>query len=310
MFDLTRLRLFRELAHRGTMTAAGAALGLTSSAVSQQIATLEREARTRLLERVGRRVRLTAEGERLAAHAETILQAVESAALDLAPSGGALTGTVEVACFPTFAKAYLLPAAMRVRRRHPGLDLVIRELEPVDAIEAVRSGRVHLAVTFAYNLVPKPAVAGLIAQPLLEEPVLLALPKQARREPEPVPLNRLADAAWIVGSRQGDDRRLAERACAIAGFAPRIAHTIDDYDLLLRMVEAGLGIGFIPELALRFSGAKDVAIRTASGPVLRRKMQAVTRPALATSPSLQALLTELLPRANRTGQRQRRTTSA
>src|SRR3954447_7256245 len=130
MFDLTRLRLFRELAHRGTMTAAGAALGLTSSAVSQQIATLEREARTKLLERIGRRVRLTAEGERLAAHAETILQAVERAALDLAPKKGEVAGTLEIACFPTFAKAHLLPAAVRIRRNHPGLDLIIRELEP------------------------------------------------------------------------------------------------------------------------------------------------------------------------------------
>src|SRR5438046_1046316 len=122
MFDLTRLRLFRELAHRGTMNAAGAALGLSSSAVSQQIATLEREAKAKLLERVGRRVRLTAEGQRLATHAEAILQAVEQAALDLRAERGAIAGTLEIACFPTFAKACLLPAAIRARRRHPGLD--------------------------------------------------------------------------------------------------------------------------------------------------------------------------------------------
>ena len=83
MFDLTRLRLLRELAHRGTMTAVGAALGLTSSAVSQQLATLEREARVTLFDRVGRRVRLTSEGERLVAHAEAIFRAVEMAELDL-----------------------------------------------------------------------------------------------------------------------------------------------------------------------------------------------------------------------------------
>src|SRR3954468_10383039 len=175
MFDLTRLRLFRELAHRGTMTEAGAALGLTSSAVSQQIATLEREAKVALLERVGRRVRLTAEGQRLAAHADTILEAVEQAALDLKPERGAIAGTLEVACFPTFAKAYLLPAATRARRRRPGLDIVIRELEPVDAVESVRNGPAHLAITFVYNLVPRPETPGLVTVPLLQEPVLLAL---------------------------------------------------------------------------------------------------------------------------------------
>jgi DNA-binding transcriptional LysR family regulator len=299
MFDLTRLRIFRELAHRGTMTAAGAALGLSSSAVSQQVGTLEREAKAKLLERVGRRVRLTAEGQRLARHADTILQAVELAALDLTPARGAIAGTLEVACFPTFAKSHLLPAAGRACRRHPGLSVLIRELEPVDAVEAVRNGPAHLAITFAYSLVPKPEIAGLVTHPLLEEPVLLALPKQRRGQPEPFPLARVADADWIVGSRQTDDNRLAERACAIAGFAPRIRHTIDDYDLLLRMVEAGFGIGFVPELALRFSGAKKVAIRTASGPALRRKIQAVTRPALATSPLVAALLAELDPKLSR-----------
>jgi DNA-binding transcriptional LysR family regulator len=292
MFDLIRLRLFRELAHRGTMTAVGAALGLTSSAVSQQIATLEREAKAKLLERIGRRVRLTAEGQRLAAHADIILEAVERAVLDLRPERGAVTGTLEIASFPTFAKAYLVPAAIRVRQRHPELNIVIREMEPVDAVEAVRNGPAHLAITFAYNLVPKPVSAGLVTHPLLKEPILLALPNNGA-QPESVPLSSLAHAHWIAGSRQTDDVRLAERACAIAGFAPDIRHTIDDYDLMLRMVEAGLGIGFVPELALRFAGAKNVLIRTASGPALWRNIQAVTRPALAASPLVTTLLSEL-----------------
>src|SRR5687767_122571 len=136
MFDLARLRLLRELAHRGTMTAVGAAFGLTSSAVSQQFAALEREARVTLLERVGRRVRLTAEGARLAAHAETILQAVETAELDLKAAADTPRGVLEIGCFATFAKARLLPAAIRARNRFPDLHVVIHELESADAIEA------------------------------------------------------------------------------------------------------------------------------------------------------------------------------
>src|SRR5262245_11119051 len=116
MFDLTRLRLLRELAHRGTMTAVGAAFGLTSSAVSQQFAALEREAKAVLLERVGRRVRLIAQGERLAAHAEAILQAVEAAELDLKVAGDRPRGVLEVACFPSFLKAHLLPAMVRAQQ--------------------------------------------------------------------------------------------------------------------------------------------------------------------------------------------------
>jgi DNA-binding transcriptional LysR family regulator len=294
MFDLGRLRLLRELAHRGTMTAVGAALGHTSSAVSQQLAILEREARAKLLERVGRRVRLTAEGERLAAHADAILQAVVAAEQDLKGAKEKPRGVLEVCCFPTFAKARLLPAITRARARYPELRVVIHELESADAIAAVRDGRCHLAVAFAYSLVPQPEISGLVSTPLIEEPVMLALPKRWRRERQPIALKRLATEDWIIGSRQTDDRQLAERACALAGFAPRMTHTIDDYDLMLRMVAAGLGVGFVPELALSFSDTKAVVLRTPSGiPPLRRRIHALTRSTLATSPMVRALLSEL-----------------
>ncbi|HEV7447939.1 MAG TPA: LysR family transcriptional regulator [Steroidobacteraceae bacterium] len=293
MFDLARLRLLRELAHRGTMTAVAAALGLTSSAVSQQLATMEREARVALLERVGRRVRLTAEGARLVSHAETILQAVEAAELDLRAAGETPKGELEIASFSTFAKVHLIPAVMRTRNRFPGMHVVVHELESEDAIEAVRDGRCHVAVSFAYNLVPRPEAVGLVAQQLMEEPVLLALPERWRTERNPIGLERLAQADWIVGSRQTDDRLLAERACAVAGFAPRMTHTVDDYDLLLRMVAAGLGVGFVPALGLRFPSAEAVVVRTPGGAPLSRRVHALTRGALTASPLVRALLSEL-----------------
>lgn len=293
MFDLTRLRLLRELAHRGTMTAVADAFGLTSSAVSQQLATLERETRVALLERVGRRVRLTAEGARLVAHAETILQAVDAAELDLRATGDKPGGTLEIACFSTFAKAHLLPAVIRARDRFPELRVVIRELESADAIEAVRDGRCHLALSFAYNLVPRPDVAGLASQQVMEEPVFVALPKRRRTKRGPIDLGSLAQEDWIIGSRQTDDHLLAERACAIAGFAPRMTHTVDDYDLMLRMVAAGLGVGFVPALALQYPSAGAVTVRTPGGAPLNRRVDALTRRTLAASPSVQALLSEL-----------------
>lgn len=294
MFDLTRLRLLRELAHRGTMTAVGAAFGQTSSAVSQQLAILEREARAKLLERVGRRVRLTSEGERLAAHADAILQAVVAAEQDLKGAKEKPKGVLEVCCFPTFAKARLLLAIVQARARYPQMRMVIHELESADAVAAVRDGRCHLAISFAYSLVPQPDIPGLVSTPLIDEPVVLALPKRWRRERQPIALKRLAKEDWIIGSRQTDDRQLAERACALAGFAPRMTHTIDDYDLMLRMVTAGLGVGFVPELALSFSDSKSVVLRTPGGiPPLRRRIHALTRSTLTTSPMVRALLAEL-----------------
>lgn len=293
MFDLQRLRLFHELAHRGTMTSVAAALGLTSSAVSQQLAILEREAGVALLERVGRRVRLTGEGARLVTHAAAILEAVEAAKLDLKAAGESTRGVLEIACFPTFAKARLLPAVITARAQFPELHVVIRELESKDAIEALREGRCHMATTFAYNLAPSPEVAGFVVHQLLDEPVLLALPPSWCGAPEPIDLASLAREDWIVGSRQTDDRRLAERACGIAGFAPRITHTVDDYDLVLRMVAANFGVGFVPELALQAPSAEGVVVRTPAGPPLRRRIHAVTRNALAASPMVRAILSEL-----------------
>jgi DNA-binding transcriptional LysR family regulator len=293
MFDLMRLRLLRELARSGTMTAVAATFGMTSSAVSQQLATLEREARVALLERVGRRVRLTAEGARLARHTEAILQAVEAAELDLRAADEHPRGVLEVACFPTFAKARLLPAVIRVRDRFPELQVAIRELEPADAIEALRDGRCHLAVDFVYNLVPRPDVAGLVSLPLMEEHIRVALPEAWRAEEDPIDLKRLAQADWIVGSRQTDDRELAERACAIAGYSPRMTHSVDDYDLELRMISAGLGVGFVPELALELASVENVVVRTPAGVPLLRRFNALTRSALAASPMVRALLSEL-----------------
>lgn len=293
MFDLTRLRLLRELADRGTMTAVAEAMGLTSSAVSQQLATLAREAGVELLEQVGRRVRLTAQGERLAAHADTVLRQLDLAALELREFAQQPAGELQVAGFSTFAKHYLLPAVARAQRRFPRLRVRLSELESDDALAAVREGRCDLALSFAYNLVPRAPVAGLSAQALLEEPVLLALPATWRDRGGAVDLRRLARQDWIVGSRQSDDGLLAERACAAAGFVPRIAHTIDDYDLMLRMVAAGFGIGFVPQLALRAPSAAAVTARAVRGAPPTRRIHAWTRDALAESPLVRALLAEL-----------------
>lgn len=293
MLDLTRLRLLRDLARRGTMTAVAEACGMTPSGVSQQLATLEREAHASLLEREGRRVRLTAEGERLAGHAEAIIQAVEDAEQDLLAVQETPVGVLEVAVFATYAKARLLPAVGRLRQRYPDLRVVICELEPADSLEAVRDVRCDLAISFAYSLAPRRPAPGLVAQPLMEEPIRLALPDRLAHLPDPVDLRALADEDWIVGARQTDDRELAARVCAAAGFAPRMTHAVQDYDLVLETVAAGLGVALVPALALGSPAAERVAVRTPGGAALSRRIEAVTRPALAASPRVRALLAEL-----------------
>lgn len=282
MLDPTRLRLLRDLAEYGTMTAVGEVSGMTSSAVSQHLARLEREAGVRLFDRVGRRVRLTPEGHRLVGHAHTVLNALDAAEKDLREAGTP-RGPVHVATFATAAARHLLPAVRTARTRFPELRVVVHELEPADAVAALREGRCDLAITYTYSLVPVDADASLTCHHLHTEPVLVALPSGHPAASETVDLRELAAEQWIVGSRGTADHLLIERAAALAGFRPDTGHSADDYALILQMVGDGLGVALVPEGGTG-NAPPDVLLRPLAGPPLTRDVQALTR-----QPSVAAL---------------------
>ncbi|SEL17022.1 LysR family transcriptional regulator [Streptacidiphilus jiangxiensis] len=295
MLDPIRLLLLRELADRGTMTAVAAACGYTSSAVSQQLAVLEREAGVPLLERAGRRVRLTHEGERLVAHARIVLAALESAERDLR-AADTPRGPVDLACFSTFAAVHVVPALITARELHPELRISLHELEPPEALDALRERRCEVAVGYTYNLTPAPAPPEFEVHPLAVEPVLLAVsagtdPAAPDADAGPVDLRRLADVPWIVGSREDGSTALVRRVCAIAGFTPRIGHAVDDYQLVLRMVAHGLGVALVPRLAaLAHSPGPGVRLRSIAGPEPTRSVHAWTHPSSAARPAVDAVL--------------------
>lgn len=286
MLDPVRLRLLCELAHRGTMTAVGVACGYTSSAVSQQLATLEREAGVRLYERAGRRVRLTPEGHRLVRHARAVLDALEVAEADLR-AAETPRGPLRVASFATAVAARLLPAIAAARVTYPDLRLVVQELEPAEAVEALRDGLCEVAITYTYSLIPQPLPPGLRVETLGTEPVLLALPA----DHPATDLDMLRAEEWIAGSRLGADHELAERACAMAGYVPRITHAADDYGLILRMVQQGIGCALVPELAADLYGIPSgVRLLPVSAVRLARHTHAVTRSAATAAPAIRALM--------------------
>ncbi|MFB7618799.1 LysR family transcriptional regulator [Kitasatospora sp. NPDC056181] len=293
MLDPVRLMLLRELADRETMTAVAAACGYTSSAVSQQLAALEREAGVRLLERVGRRVRLTPEGWRLVAHARVVLAALDAAERDLL-AAGTPRGPVTLACFSTFATVRVVPAMAAARERHPELRISLVESEPPEALDALRARRCDLAVRYRYNLTPAPPEEGFAAHPLAVEPVLLALPADHPCAGPPdtaVDLHRLADEPWIVGSREEGSTTLLRRACAVAGFAPRLGHAVDDYQLVLHLVARGLGVALVPELAaLAHRPGPRLALRPVASVGLTRSVHALTHPDHAARPAVTAVL--------------------
>ncbi len=145
MMDVRRLRLLLELTRRGTITAVAEALDYTPSAVSQQLAALEREAGVPLLERAGRRVALTPAGLVLARYAESVLATLEEASAALAATRSALTGPLRVGAFPSAAHTILPPALVALGRDHPGLELMVSELDPAAVPDALRAGVLDVA---------------------------------------------------------------------------------------------------------------------------------------------------------------------
>ena len=245
MIDVHRLRLLLELARRGTITAAAAALAYTPSAVSQQLAALEREAGVPLLKRTGRRVALTPAGTLLAGYAESVLATLEEASAALAATRDSLTGPLRIGAFPSAARVILPPALVALGRDHPGLELMVTELDPVDVPDALRGGALDVALTFVYDYVPAAPDSGIDTEPLLEEIVYLATSEPGANEHRGLPRR-----AWIAGSPGTLCHTLVLRACEASGFTPRIRHHADDFATVLALVAAGQGVSLIPQLGV------------------------------------------------------------
>ena len=244
--DTRRLHLLLELSRLGSMREVAHAHGLTTSTVSQQIAALARDSGTALVEPDGRRVRLTPAGRRLADHAVTVLAAVEAAERDLDPDAEP-TGTVRVGGFATAVQRSLLPAVAALREAHPGLEVVVSEYEPLEAFRLLAADDLDLALTYDYNLAP--ARLG----PLLEPVALWSVPwglgvpaAEAGPAGRPADLTRWGTRPWIVNSRNTADEDAVQTLASLAGFTPRIAHSIDSLDLVEELVVAGLGVGLLP----------------------------------------------------------------
>ncbi|MFD7559481.1 LysR substrate-binding domain-containing protein [Streptomyces sp. NPDC059835] len=185
MLDVRRLRLLRELARRGTIAAVAEALAFSPSAVSQQLGVLEREAGLPLLERTGRRVRLTPAGQHLVEHAEAVLERLERAEADLAEARGGLAGALRIGAFPTATRAIVPAALTALARRHPGLEPMVSETDPAAVAHALRAGDLDVALVHEYDFVPAAEEPGLATEPLYAEAMYLATAAEDPRPPAP-----------------------------------------------------------------------------------------------------------------------------
>jgi DNA-binding transcriptional LysR family regulator len=295
MLDVKRLRVLREVAARGSFSAAAESLAYTQSAVSQQIAALEREAGTRLVERSARGIRLTDAGRALVRHADVILARLADAEAELEAIAGLRGGRLRLASFPT-AGATLLPRAIAVfRERHPAVDLSLEPAEPEEALARLRAGEVDLGLTMDAPSC-RLDYAGIERVPLLDDPmyVLLAHDHPLAHESR-VRLQDLATESWISGSTGTcPDTAITLRACQTAGFEPRIVFHSDDYLAIQGFVAAGVGVSLIPDLAL-LAVRDDVVVREIDTErPLVREIGAVTLTDAWRSPAVDAMLAVLV----------------
>ncbi|MFL6056316.1 MAG: LysR family transcriptional regulator [Actinoallomurus sp.] len=299
MLDLERLRALNAVATYGSVSAAAEVLHVTTSAVSQQVAKLERETGQKLLERNGRGVRLTDAAALLAAHAGRILAMVEAAESDLEAHRGVVVGELAVAAFPTAARG-LMPGALNLlAKEHPRLTVTLREQEPHASLPLAVRGEIDLGIVQDWFNVPLAIPDGLVKAPLLDDVADVALPADhplAGREV--IDLADLRGEAWIAQSAGAICRDWLEHTLRTAGLEPRINHTADEYATQLALVAAGLGAAIIPRLGRCDvpPGVRIVPVR----PALTRHVYGIWRAEAARRPAIRAAVAALRAAASDT----------
>jgi DNA-binding transcriptional LysR family regulator len=261
MLDVRRMRVLREVAQKGSFSAAAESLSFTQSAVSQQVAALEREAGAVLVERSARGVRLTDAGEAVVRHAEGILAKLAEAEAELEAIAGLRGGRVRVGTFESVAGTIMPIAIAEFAKQHPGVELSMTLMEPDDSVAALRAGDIDLAITMGTGKPGDRDGEGVTHHHLLEDPLYLVLPQQhplARKRG--VRLADLAGEPWIGGAPNCECNRMITQACMRFGFDPRIAFETDDYNAVQGFVAAGVGVSLIAELGLRTT-RDDVVVR-------------------------------------------------
>ncbi|MEU9833164.1 LysR family transcriptional regulator [Streptosporangium sp. NPDC048047] len=296
MLDVRRMQVLRAVVTSGSVTAAAANLGYTPSAVSQQVAALEKQAGIALLERVGRGVRPTAAGRLLTEHAAVIGRQVAAAETALADLRDGRTGRLTVRYFATAGATVMAPALARLREEHPGVRVDLATTDPADPLPEVTRGHADLAI------VVRPhggSHEGVRFVHLRDDPYRAVLPRGHRLAAKRIlDLADLAAEPWVGGERPGPCLDAVIDGCAAAGFSPNVVVEGDDYATAQGFVAAGLGISLIPELGLTHRHP-SVTVRRIRRPEPVRAIHAAVRETSLGQPALEAFLTALRSAAAR-----------
>jgi DNA-binding transcriptional LysR family regulator len=293
------MRILREVADRGSFSAAADSLHLTQSAVSQQIAALEKETGTKLLERNHGSVRLTDPGTALVAHADAVIARLEEAERELADIAELRGGRLRMVTFPTAGATLVASAVPAFRERYPGVELELGEAEPEQSIPRLKCGDYDIALAYDFDSVPFPEDRDTEREFLLEERLQVALPADhplAKRKS--ILLDQLSDETWACGLSPSSCRANVIEWSRAAGFEPGISYASDDYQVIQALVASGMAVALLPELLLtgRNPGIKVLDVKPRA-PV--RRIWAVTLDSELRSPATEAMLEVLKAEAER-----------
>ncbi|MFJ4695909.1 LysR family transcriptional regulator [Streptomyces sp. NPDC088766] len=300
MLNLERLRTLDALARHGSVSGAAAGLHITTSAVSQQMAKLEREAGQQLLAKNGRGVRLTDAGRLLADHAARILSQVELAQSDLEAQRGQVVGELRLSAFPTAARGLFPTALAGLRGEHPGLRVRSCELEPERGIAGVIRGDLDLAVVLDWYNKPMPVPDGLVKAPILDDPADVAMPAgHPLAGRDEVDLGEFAGDEWITWGDGEFCHEWLMFTLRSRGVEPIVGHRAAETHTQLGLVAAGLGVCIAPLLGRHPvpEGIVMVPLRQR----LRRHVYALWRADADRRPSIRAAVRALKSAADNLG---------
>ncbi|MHB1234562.1 MAG: LysR family transcriptional regulator [Microbacteriaceae bacterium] len=247
MLDIRRLRLLRELQIRGTLAAVAEALNYTPSAVSQQLALLEREAGIPLLRKSGRRVQLTAQAEILVGHTTILLDRLEQAEAEMAASLTSVGGTVRLAVFQSALLALLPEALSMLNREYPDLRVEVTQREPESALFETWSRDFDLVMAEQYPGHAAPRLPDLDREAIASDTLRLAIPPSG----EGARIRSIAEAEhlpWVMEPPGTASRHWAEQLCRQAGFEPDVRFETPDLHSQIRLIESGNAVAILPDL--------------------------------------------------------------
>ncbi|MBM9465725.1 LysR family transcriptional regulator [Nakamurella leprariae] len=294
MLDLRRLEILRELDRCGTVAATAAAVHLTPSAVSQQLAALSREAGTPMLEPDGRRVRLTEAARLLLGHAHAIFTQLEHAQSDLAAFRDGDGGTVRLGSFPSAIPALAVPVLRRVAATSR-LRVEVREVQPEEAADALLGRRVDVALMLtAGDLDPTDGDTRLASEHLLDDVMDVVLPLgHPLADDDTVDLSSLTDEDWILNIPGVPCWQITLAACEAAGFRPQVRHMADEFSGSIALVAAGAGVALLPRLARSVAAQAPVVVRPVRGTRPVRRIGSLVRAGTQLQPHIAPVLAAL-----------------